>query len=221
MPSGSARDGAVEIVRRLRLRGYRALLAGGCVRDMLLGQQPQDYDIATDADPEAVIGIFPNALKVGAHFGVVVVRLDDRAYEVARFRRDIGSSDGRHPDRVIFSDEREDAFRRDFTVNGMFYDPLSDRIVDYVGGQADLRRKVIRTIGSAETRFREDRLRMLRAVRFGCRYGWDIEAETFRAIRRLSSTVLEVSRERIRDELVKILTEGGRLWVCAGRSTWG
>lgn len=209
MAIDSAKDGAIEIVRRLHLRGFRALLSGGCVRDFVLGQKPKDYDIATDADPDAVSSIFPDALKIGAHFGVVLVRLGDWAYEVARFRRDIGYSDGRHPDSIIFSNEKEDAFRRDFTVNGMFYDPLTDKIIDYVGGQDDLRQKIIRTIGSPETRFREDWLRMLRAIRFGCRYGWNIEAKTFRAIRSQSSMISEVSLDRIRDELVKILTEGG------------
>ncbi len=179
------------------------------MRDMLLGREPQDYDIATDADPDEVIGIFPDALKVGAHFGVVLVRVGGHAYEVARFRKDVGYSDGRRPDRVIFSDEREDALRRDFTVNGMFYDPIGDRVIDYVGGQKDLRLKIIRTIGTPQQRFGEDRLRMMRAVRFACRYTWDIDPETFRAIGRLSATLPEVSRERVRDELIRILTEGG------------
>ena len=209
MPSSVLRDGAVEIVGRLQSRGFRALLAGGCVRDMLLDREPKDYDIATNADPEEVIGIFPDALKVGAHFGVVVVRLRGHTYDVARFRRDMGYSDGRHPDRIAFSDEREDALRRDFTVNGMFYDPIEGRIIDYVGGQEDLRLKVLRTIGSPDARFREDRLRMMRAVRFACCFAWRIDPETFRAIRRFSSTILEVSAERIRDELTRILTEGG------------
>jgi poly(A) polymerase len=146
---------------------------------------------------------------VGASFGVVVVTLGDHTYEVARFRRDVGHSDGRHPDEVAFSNEEEDALRRDFTVNGMFYDPIQDRVIDYVGGRDDLDRKVIRTIGSPERRFREDRLRMMRAVRFASRLGWDIAPETFAAVRRFSSHIGEVSRERVRDELVKILTEGG------------
>ena len=141
MDLDGAREGALEIVRTLQTRGFRALWAGGCVRDMLMGQIPRDYDIATNADLQKVIGIFPNAQEVGAHFGVVVVRLGDYTYEVARFRRDLGYSDGRHPDGVVFVDEEEDARRRDFTINGMFYDPVADVVLDYVGGQADLERK--------------------------------------------------------------------------------
>ena len=205
----SARDTAIEVVRRLHAHGFRALLAGGCVRDLLLGLEPRDYDVATDADPNQVIGIFQRAQPVGAHFGVVKVRLGGHAFEVARFRRDLGYGDGRHPDAVEFADETEDARRRDFTVNGMFWDPLTDRVMDYVGGQADLKGKVIRTIGAAGDRFSEDRLRMMRAVRFGCRFHWRIDGATFSAIRRLSGNLTEVSKERIRDEFVRILIEGG------------
>lgn len=185
------------------------MLAGGCVRDLQLGLEPRDYDVATDADPQKVIGIFQNARAVGAHFGVVEVRLAGHAFEVARFRRDLGYSDGRHPDAVEFADETEDALRRDFTVNGMFWDPLKDQVLDYVGGQADLREKTIRTIGPAEDRFTEDRLRMMRAVRLGCRFHWRIDAATFAAIRRSSKDLSEVSVERVRDEFVRILTDGG------------
>ena len=204
-----ARTGALEIVRRLQARGFRALWAGGCVRDMLMGQVPRDYDIATNADLQQVIGIFPHAQVVGAHFGVVIVRLGDYHYEVARFRRDLGYSDGRRPDGVVFVDEEEDARRRDFTINGMFYDPVADVVLDYVGGQADLKEKVIRTIGDPHARFCEDRLRMLRAIRFACRYHWPIEAKTREAIGELSAGIASISHERIRDEVVKILTEGG------------
>ena len=204
-----ARTGALEIVRRLQARGFRALWAGGCVRDMLMGQVPRDYDIATNADLQQVIGIFPHAQVVGAHFGVVIVRLGDYHYEVARFRRDLGYSDGRHPDGVVFVDEEEDAKRRDFTINGMFYDPVADVVLDYVEGQADLQREVIRTIGDPHARFREDRLRMLRAIRFACRYHWPIEEKTREAIGKLSASIASISHERIRDEVVKILTEGG------------
>lgn len=205
----SALDTAIEVVRRLDAHGFRALLAGGCVRDLQLGLEPRDYDVATDADPLQVIGIFQNARAVGAHFGVVEVRLAGHAFEVARFRRDLGYSDGRHPDAVEFAGETEDALRRDFTVNGMFWDPLTDQVLDYVGGKADLREKTIRTIGSAEDRFTEDRLRMMRAVRLGCRLHWRIDAATFAAIRRSSKDLSEVSVERVRDEFVRILTEGG------------
>ena len=204
-----ARTGALEIVRQLQARGFRALWAGGCVRDMLMGQVPRDYDIATNADLQQVIGIFPHAQVVGAHFGVVIVRLGDYHYEVARFRRDLGYSDGRHPDGVVFVDEEEDAKRRDFTINGMFYDPVADVVLDYVEGQADLQREVIRTIGDPHARFCEDRLRMLRAIRFACRYHWPIEEKTREAIGTLSASIASISHERIRDEVVKILTEGG------------
>ena len=200
---------AIEVVRRLSARGFRALLAGGCVRDLQLGLEPRDYDVATSAGPQQVMGIFRNTRPVGAHFGVVEVRLAGHAFEVARFRRDRGYSDGRHPDAVEFSGETEDARRRDFTVNGMFWDPLADRLLDYVGGRADLKRKTIRTIGRPEDRFREDRLRMMRAVRLGCRLQWRIDAATFAAMRGSSEHLAEVSVERVRDEFVRILTEGG------------
>ena len=209
MPATTLREGAREVVRRLTARGHRALFAGGCVRDMLLGVPPQDYDVATDADPQEVIGIFPNARTVGAHFGVVVVPLGDHAFEVARFRRDVGYSDGRHPDAVAPADEREDALRRDFTINGMFQDPGTGRTIDYVGGLRDLQRGVIRAIGSPEQRFVEDRLRMLRAVRFGARYNWPIDPDTLAAIRTGASGIHVVSSERVRDELLQVLTEGG------------
>ncbi len=204
-----ARAGALEIVRRLQARGFRALWAGGCVRDMLMGQVPRDYDIATNADLQQVIGIFPHAQVVGAHFGVVIVRLGDYHYEVARFRRDLAYSDGRHPDGVVFVDEEEDARRRDFTINGMFYDPAADVVLDYVGGQADLKKNMIRTIGDPHARFCEDRLRMLRAIRFACRYHWPLEDKTREAIGTLSASIASISFERVRDEVVKILTEGG------------
>lgn len=204
-----AREGALEIVRILQAHGFRALWAGGCVRDMLLGVTPQDYDIATDADLRKVVGIFPHAREVGAHFGVVMVRLGAHAYEIARFRRDVGYSDGRHPDRVEFTDEVEDAQRRDFTINGMFYDPMADEVLDYVNGQADLNQKVIRAIGDPWARFEEDRLRLLRAIRFGCRYHWPVEVKTQKAVCALSGGILKVSWERIREEFGKILMEGG------------
>ncbi len=212
------KEGATQVVRKLQKRGFRALLAGGCVRDRLLGNRPRDYDIATDADPEAVIEIFPNARAVGAQFGVVIVSSGGHDYEVARFRRDSSYGDGRHPDRVVFSDAREDALRRDFTVNGMFYDPIRNRIIDYVGGQRDLERGLIRTIGPPEQRLGEDRLRMIRAIRFGSRYGWRLDASLFQSIRKFSEQIQEVSVERLRDELLRILTEGGGAmgvrWLC-------
>lgn len=221
MVQDKARQGALDIVSTLQARGFRALWAGGCVRDMLLGIVPKDYDIATNADLQEVIGIFPNAREVGAHFGVVVVSLGEHVYEVARFRRDVGYSDGRHPDRVVFTDEVEDAQRRDFTINGMFYDPIAEQVLDYVGGQADLKRQVIRTIGMPQARFAEDRLRLLRAIRFGCRFHWPVEEATRRAICEQSDGILEVSWERIRDELGKILTEGGAPLGVRWLMDWG
>lgn len=219
-----AREAAVEIVKTLRGRGYQAFLVGGCVRDLLLGREPADFDVATDAEPQAVMKIFPRTWAVGAQFGVVLVpveqlescEVETRAshhrgcVEVATFRSDGVYTDGRHPDAVRFSKSaREDVQRRDFTINGMLLDPLhGDEILDYVGGRADLQSKIIRTIGDAGRRFTEDKLRMLRAVRFAARFEYEIEAETLAAIRRLAPQIRAVSHERVRDELTKMLTEG-------------
>lgn len=209
MQDTPALRGALQVVRTLREHGFRALFAGGCVRDTVMGLQPRDYDIATDAGPDEVVRLFPKTCEVGAQFGVVRVRLDGRDYEVARFRKDAGYADGRRPDQVIYSDEREDALRRDFTLNGMFYDPVEGRLIDHVGGQADVKRRIIRAIGDPERRFAEDHLRLMRAVRFAARYHYAVEDATLAAVRRLSHEIVTVSRERIRDELLKILTEGG------------
>ncbi|MSS71661.1 MAG: CCA tRNA nucleotidyltransferase [Candidatus Latescibacteria bacterium] len=209
MQETPALKGALQVVRALREHGFRALFAGGCVRDAVMGLQPRDYDIATDAGPDEVVRLFPKTCEVGAQFGVVRVRLDGHDYEVARFRRDAGYTDGRRPDQVIFSDEREDAFRRDFTLNGMFYDPVEGRLIDHVGGQEDVRRRILRAIGDPERRFSEDHLRLMRAVRFAARYHYAVEDATLAAVRRLSHEIVTVSRERIRDEVLKILTEGG------------
>ena len=209
MQDSPALSGALSVLRTLRRHGFRALFAGGCVRDEVMGLQPRDYDIATDAGPEEVARLFPRTCEVGAQFGVIRVRLDGHDYEVARFRRDAGYTDGRHPDRVVFSDEREDALRRDFTLNGMFCDPIEGRVIDYVGGQADIRARIIRAIGDPARRFAEDHLRLMRAVRFAARYHYAVESETLAAVRRLSHEIASVSRERVRDELVKVLTEGG------------
>ena len=205
----TALRGALHIIHRLRENGFRALLAGGCVRDMVMGLEPRDYDVVTDAGPEEVSRLFQKTQEVGARFGVVRVRVGDRHYEVARFRKDVGQADGRHPDRVVYSDEREDARRRDFTLNGMFYDPVMREIIDHVGGQVDIRNRLVRAIGDPDQRFAEDHLRLMRAVRFAARYHYAIEDETRGAIRRQSHDISGVSRERIRDELLKILTEGG------------
>lgn len=208
------REFAVEICGTLRAAGYQAYLVGGCVRDILLGRAPADYDVATDATPDRVEQIFPNSLMVGAQFGVVVVTADsgrggDRQVEVATFRSDVGYSDGRHPDGVVYTKSaEEDVKRRDFTINGLLLDPETDTVLDYIGGREDLRAGMIRAIGQPEDRFREDKLRMLRAVRFAARFGYTIEQETLRAIQKLAPEVTWVSAERARDELTRLLTEG-------------
>ncbi len=205
---------AVQIVRTLREAGYQAYLVGGCVRDLLLGREPADYDVGTSATPQQVMRVFPKTWAVGAQFGVVLVPVDDGAsqgktIEVATFRSDGLYSDGRHPDEVRYTqDPREDAQRRDFTINGMMLDPVKDEVLDVVGGRADLHAGIVRTIGSAEGRFGEDKLRMLRAVRFAARFGYRIDADTFAAIQRLAPQIHQVSRERVRDEISKMLTEG-------------
>jgi poly(A) polymerase len=217
------KDFATSIVHTLRQRGFQAYLVGGCVRDLLLRREPKDYDVATNATPQQVMDVFPETYAVGAQFGVVLVPVSEdvasnvptnvasklNAVEVATFRSDIGYSDGRHPDEVRFSqDPREDVARRDFTINGMLLDPESGEVLDFVGGRKDLEAGVIRTIGEPERRFGEDKLRMLRAVRFAVRFEYEIEPETFAAMRRLAHEIGTVSRERVRDELTRMLTEG-------------
>ena len=204
-----ARELAERICARLRDAGYQALFNGGCVRDLILGREPADYDVCTDATPERVQQLFPGSLAVGAQFGVIVVVNNSTQVEVATFRADIGSADGRHPERVEFSSSpEEDVRRRDFTVNGLLMDPRDGRILDYVGGQADIKARIIRAIGAPELRFEEDKLRMARAVRFAARFDYTIEERTFAAIRNLAPQILQVSQERLRDELTKMLTEG-------------
>src|SRR5579872_1107969 len=224
------KDFAISIIRTLREWGHEAYLVGGCVRDLLLKREPSDYDVATSATPQEVMGIFPETYAVGVQFGVVLVaeqqvpRLgsdtalqdpncprndNDKTVEVATFRADIGYSDGRHPDDVRFTkDPKEDVQRRDFTINGLLLDPINDQVLDFVGGQKDLEAETVRAIGDARQRFGEDKLRMLRAVRFAARFGYKIEPKTFKAIRQLAQEIGQVSRERIRDELTKMLTEG-------------
>jgi poly(A) polymerase len=214
---------ATSIVQSLRQQGFQAYLVGGCVRDLLLGREPKDYDIATDATPQQVMRIFPETYAVGAQFGVVLVPAPDgtpaaseadtpakiHAIEVATFRSDLGYTDGRHPDEVRFSKSpQEDVARRDFTINGMLLDPVSGEVLDYVGGREDSKAGIIRTIGDPERRFAEDKLRMLRAVRFAARFEYRIEPQTFAAMQKLAEQVRVVSRERVRDELTRILTEG-------------
>jgi poly(A) polymerase len=237
----TAKQHATEIVRTLRERGHQAYLVGGCVRDLLLGREPADYDVATDATPHQVMQIFPETYAVGAQFGVVLVPVKpattqdpkehegkrivsgghsgtavagespapQKAVEVATFRSDMGYSDGRHPDEVRFSrDPREDGQRRDFTINGLLMDPLTNEVLDYVGGRNDLKAGIVRTIGDPEHRFGEDKLRMLRAVRFAARFDYKLDPKTLQAIYRLANQIDQVSRERVRDELTKMLTEG-------------
>jgi poly(A) polymerase len=225
-------EAALQVVETLRAHKFEAYLAGGCVRDLLLGREPADYDVATNATPDVVLGMFPRTFAVGAHFGVVLVapQVEDAGFttEVATFRSDLAYSDGRHPDAVRYTTSaQEDVQRRDFTINGLLLDPLHplrggglldecigdpriirDAVLDYVGGLVDLDAGVVRAIGRAELRFAEDHLRMLRAVRFAARFGFELEPETQRAIRSLAPRIHAVSRERVRDEITKMLTEG-------------
>lgn len=205
----SQREKANSIIRRLREQGYEAYLAGGCVRDFLLGKEPQDYDIATDAKPEAIEKIFPQTVAVGTQFGVTLVIVESEGFEVATFRHDGPYLDGRRPSQVRFAGMEEDIRRRDFTINGMMYDPVADRIVDLVGGRTDLSRRLIRAIGDPQERFEEDRLRMIRALRFAASLGFTIEERTFSAIQRQAPTITRISWERIGEEITRILTEGG------------
>jgi putative nucleotidyltransferase with HDIG domain len=201
---------ARAIIGTLHKAGYQAYLVGGCVRDLLLGHAPEDFDVSTDAPPDRIMQIFPNSGQVGAHFGVVVVPEGASHVEVATFRSDRDYTDGRRPSSVVFeTDPREDVLRRDFTVNGLMMDLETGRVLDFVEGRTDLERRLIRAIGDPEVRFREDHLRLLRAVRFAARLGFSIEPATFAAIRRSHALIQKVSAERVRDELVRILTEGG------------
>ncbi len=203
------RDKATEAVQRLRAAGHQAYWVGGCVRDLVLGREPTDYDIATSAAPDAVVRLFPNSITVGAQFGVVKALLGDHEIEIATFRSDHGTLDGRHPREVRYAQTpQEDVSRRDFTINGLLYDPLKSEVLDFVGGQADIRAGVVRTIGDPALRFREDYLRLLRAVRFAARFGYLIEAKTWEALKAERRGIEQVSHERVRDELVKMLTEG-------------
>ncbi len=218
------KDFSISIIRTLRHHGFQAYLAGGCVRDLLLNREPADYDVSTSATPNRVMEIFPEAYAVGVQFGVVLVpesssasselkappgARQDATVEVATFRSDLSYTDGRHPDAVRFSqDPREDVIRRDFTINGMMLDPVSGEVLDFVGGRGDLEAGIIRAIGDPEQRFAEDKLRMLRAVRFAARFEYQIESATFTAIQRHAREIRVVSRERVRDELTRMLTEG-------------
>ena len=205
----SQREKAISIIKRLRDEGYEAYLAGGCVRDYLLEKSPQDYDIATDARPEAIQKMFAQTMAVGAQFGVILVIIEGESFEVATFRYDGPYLDGRRPSHVRFASMKEDIFRRDFTINGMVYDPMVDRVIDLVGGRADLSRRLVRAIGDPGSRFQEDRLRMVRAVRFAASLGFTIEEDTLSAIQQQAPTITQISWERIGEEITRILTEGG------------
>src|SRR3989441_8909622 len=201
-------DSATEIVRELRSRGHEAYLVGGCVRDMVMAIEPADYDIATSARPEEIVGIFPRTESIGAQFGVILVIYRGHPFEVATFRSDEAYIDGRRPTGVVFTDARQDVARRDFTINGLLYDPVTGDVIDYVNGQEDIRAKIVRAIGDPHARFEEDKLRILRAVRFGARLGYTIESATWDAVRAMAPKIHQVSSERIREESTRILTEG-------------
>ena len=200
----SLKAGAIFLAKRLAEAGYQAFWVGGCVRDAQLDLVPTDYDIATDAKPDQIEQLFRKTIPVGKQFGVIMVIEGGHEYQVATFRAESGYADGRRPDRVRFTDAREDAMRRDFTINGLFYDPIVGELYDWVGGLADLKARRIRTIGAPERRFGEDRLRLLRAVRFAAQLGFEVESETFAAVRQHAVAIREVSAERIREELLKL-----------------
>ncbi len=199
---------AGHIVKTLAEAGHRALFAGGCVRDTLLGTEPHDYDIATDALPEDVSRLFDHVIPMGVQFAVQTIVFPEGHFEVATFRKDENYLDGRHPESVSFCSEEQDALRRDFTINALFFDPLEDKLVDYVDGRADLKAGIIRAVGDPEKRFGEDHLRLLRAVRFAARLNFEIEPGTFAAMRSMAHKAALPSAERVRDELMKMLTEG-------------
>lgn len=210
------RNAARRVVERLQQEGHETYWAGGCVRDQLLGQTPIDYDIATAATPDQVLQIFPGANAVGKSFGVVIANLDAHTFEIATFRQDVGYTDGRHPDTVIFTTAQEDAQRRDFTINAMFWNPIQETLLDFVDGQPDLQDKIIRAVGNPSLRFEEDHLRMLRAVRFAHRLGFAIEPETQNAIRTHAESLKNISPDRIRDEFTRILIESPK----PGKAIW-
>ena len=201
-------DSAIEIVRELRRHGHEAYLVGGCVRDMVMRIEPADYDIATSAHPETIMRIFPRTEGIGAQFGVVLVIHRGHPFEVATFRSDQAYVDGRRPTGVVFTDAEQDVLRRDFTINGLLYDPIAGRVIDYVHGQEDIDAKIVRAIGDPHARFEEDKLRILRAIRFGARLGYTIEQNTWAAVGAMAPKIHQVSLERIREELTRILTEG-------------
>lgn len=207
----SNKAAAVEIIGKLQKEGHVAYLAGGCVRDMLRGEIPKDYDIATSALPEQITSIFSKTREVGVHFGVVIVIKDNQSFDVATFRNDGSYKDGRHPENVTFSTPEEDTARRDFTINGIFFDPISQKHIDFVDGRSDIEKKVVRAIGDPDLRFQEDHLRLLRAVRFAARFNYEIEEKTWKSIKLNASGISKISKERVRDELTKILLNENRV----------
>lgn len=209
-PAVAPREAAAWVARRLREAGFRALFAGGCVRDALLGHDAADFDVATDASPDDVRRVFPRAIGVGESFGVMLVRHGGRSVEVATFRADGSYADGRRPDGVRFTDDREDALRRDFTINGLFEDPETGEVIDHVGGRSDLAAGILRAIGDPDARMREDRLRALRAARFAARFGLHVDPATESAVRRYADDLGAVSRERIGNEVRRMLAHPSR-----------
>ena len=196
---------AEELVQRLREAGHTAYFAGGCVRDALLGLEPKDYDVATSARPDEVSALFADSRSVGAHFGVILVHRDGFDFEIATFRTDGDYKDGRRPDSVVFSNPEDDAQRRDFTINGLFFDPVKEEVIDFVGGREDLEKGVLRAIGDPAKRFGEDHLRLMRAVRFAVRYGFEIDPGTWEAMRAQAADIRGISAERIRDEFSRMM----------------
>ena len=205
----SLREKAISIVRKLQEAGHEAYFAGGCVRDDLLGISPKDFDIATSATPDMVQALFRKTIPIGVQFGVIQVRYGGEGFEVATFRTDGGYTDGRRPDSVTFSTAKADVERRDFSMNGLLFDPIENRLLDFVEGQKDLEQGLIRAIGHPVSRIREDRLRMLRAIRFASRFRFEIEKETMEAIQQFASSIVQVSKERVREELFRTFREGG------------
>lgn len=201
---------AAEVVEKLQAAGHVALLAGGCVRDIIMGRTPKDFDIATDASPDETVKLFPEAVTVGKSFGVVRVKHKGHWHEIATFRQDHAYKDGRRPEKVTFCDPETDAERRDFTVNALFFDPGTGTIHDYIGGQADIKARIIKAVGNPGDRFNEDYLRMLRAVRFAGTLDFKLEKQTFNAIKSCAGKISAISMERIRDELTRALTESAR-----------
>ncbi len=204
------RESALAVVKKLQAEGFIALFAGGCVRDHLLGRKPKDYDVATDAFPEEVEALFPKTIPIGKAFGVIAVVDGKEIVEVATFREEAGTLDGRHPETILFSAAKEDALRRDFTINGMFFDPIKEQLIDYVHGRRDLEKKLVKAIGAPAERFQEDHLRMLRAVRFAHNLGFALDPTTEAAIQSMAALIANISAERIEQELTRILTESPR-----------